>query len=85
MTPSGIEPATFQFVAQHLKHCATAAPNVNDLQDKSGPKRKCSIVVVLSDLQPITKTYNSRVSKNFNKVSSVESIRGAGRNAVTGR
>ena len=24
MTPAGIEPATFRFVAQHLKHCATA-------------------------------------------------------------
>jgi len=24
MTPSGIEPATFGFVAQHLSHCATA-------------------------------------------------------------
>jgi len=24
MTPSGIEPATFQFVAQPLNHCATA-------------------------------------------------------------
>ena len=24
MKPSGIEPATFQFVAQHLNHCATA-------------------------------------------------------------
>ena len=23
MTPSGIEPATFWFVAQHLNHCAT--------------------------------------------------------------
>jgi hypothetical protein len=23
MTPSGIEPATFRFVAQYLKHCAT--------------------------------------------------------------
>jgi len=27
MTPSGIEPATFWFVAQHLNHCATAVPN----------------------------------------------------------
>ena len=27
MTPSGIEPATFRFVAQHLNHCATAVPN----------------------------------------------------------
>ena len=26
MTPAGIEPATFRFVAQHLKHCATAVP-----------------------------------------------------------
>jgi hypothetical protein len=24
MIPSGIEPATFRFVAQHLNHCATA-------------------------------------------------------------
>ena len=24
MTPSGIEPATFRFVAQNLNHCATA-------------------------------------------------------------
>jgi len=26
MTPAGIEPATFRFVAQHLNHCATAVP-----------------------------------------------------------
>ena len=26
MTPSGIEPATFRFVAQHLNHCDTAVP-----------------------------------------------------------
>ena len=26
MTPPGIEPANFQFVAQHLKHCAIAVP-----------------------------------------------------------
>ena len=24
LTPAGIEPATFRFVAQHFKHCATA-------------------------------------------------------------
>jgi len=24
MTPTGIEPATFRFVAKHLNHCATA-------------------------------------------------------------
>ena len=26
LTPSGIEPATFRFVAQRLNHCATAVP-----------------------------------------------------------
>ena len=29
LTPAGIEPATFQFVAQHLNHCATAVPRSN--------------------------------------------------------
>ena len=28
MTPTGIEPATFRFVSQHLNHCATAVPNI---------------------------------------------------------
>ena len=28
MTPSGIEPATFRFVAQNLNHCATAVPEL---------------------------------------------------------
>ena len=26
ITPAGIEPAAFRFVAQHLNHCATAVP-----------------------------------------------------------
>ena len=26
LTPAGIEPATFRFVAQHLNHCAPAVP-----------------------------------------------------------
>ena len=26
LTPAGIEPAVFRFVAQHLNHCATAVP-----------------------------------------------------------
>ena len=29
MTPSGIEPATFRFLAQHLNHCATAVLPTN--------------------------------------------------------
>jgi len=31
MTPSGIEPATFRFVAQHLNHCATMVPIMKDI------------------------------------------------------
>ena len=29
MTPAGIEPATFQFLAQHLNHCATMVPSLH--------------------------------------------------------
>ena len=29
MTSSGIEPATFRFVAQHLNHSATSVPHMN--------------------------------------------------------
>ena len=28
LTPAGIEPATFRFVAQHLNHCANAVPQL---------------------------------------------------------
>jgi len=31
MTPSGIKPATFRFVAQHLNHCATATTNLRSV------------------------------------------------------
>jgi hypothetical protein len=31
-TPSGIEPATFWFVAQHLNHCATAVPCLSEIE-----------------------------------------------------
>jgi len=34
MTPSGVEPATFRFVAQHLNHCATAVPGVRIVHTK---------------------------------------------------
>ena len=28
LTPAGIEPTTFRFVAQHIKHCATVVPTL---------------------------------------------------------
>jgi len=31
LTPAGIEPVTFQIVAQHLNHCATAVPGENTI------------------------------------------------------
>jgi len=35
MTPAGIEPATFRFVAQHLNHCATAVKVGGSLNNAS--------------------------------------------------
>ena len=34
LTQPGIEPATFRFVAQHLNHCATAAPAPSSAESK---------------------------------------------------
>jgi len=31
LTPAGIEPATFRFVAQHLNHCATAVLELENI------------------------------------------------------
>jgi len=31
LTPAGIEPATFRFVARHLNHCATAVPRKSEV------------------------------------------------------
>ena len=35
MTPSGIKPATFRFVAQHLNHCATAVPSTRAMGEEN--------------------------------------------------
>ena len=32
LTPAGIEPATYRYVAEHLKHCATAVPTLYNEQ-----------------------------------------------------
>jgi len=31
MTPAGVKPATFRFVAQQLNHCATAVQQVHEV------------------------------------------------------
>ena len=61
MTPSGIEPATFRFVAHYLNHCATAVPQNTrrglekctgvNLQD-TGCERQCSVLWLVADLSP---------------------------------
>ena len=40
MTPSGIEPATFRFVAQHLNHCATAVQGLRSTQPQTEMGKK---------------------------------------------
>ena len=35
LTPAGIEPATFRFVAQHLNHCATAVALMDNNTDET--------------------------------------------------
>jgi hypothetical protein len=42
MTPSGIEPATFRFVAQYLNHCATI----------SGPRYACVVPLIIDKSKP---------------------------------
>jgi len=49
MTPAGIEPATFRFVAKHLNHCATANRNVYQGYFLGG---KCGRCVGLTNLSP---------------------------------
>ena len=38
MTPAGIEPATFRFVAQNLNHCATAVNTKTGWKQNTGNK-----------------------------------------------
>jgi len=44
LTPAGIEPATFRFVAQHLNHCTTVIQNVkgkiHPITGHKGPERE---------------------------------------------
>jgi len=40
LSPAGIEPATFRFVAQHLNHCATTVPLNETEKELNLPLRK---------------------------------------------
>jgi len=43
LTPVGIQPATFWFVAQHLNHCATAFSKVHRQNAAFSLKEKCPV------------------------------------------
>jgi len=57
VTPSGIELGTFQFVAQHLNHCATAVPQIMNVLCV-----KCALLVVSFDL---TGLHSNNVLQKF--------------------
>ena len=38
MTPAGIEPTTFRFVAQHINHCATVVTRVKVKKSRYRPE-----------------------------------------------
>ena len=40
MTPAGIEPATFRFVAQHHNHCATTVPHITSATHLCGKESR---------------------------------------------
>jgi len=46
LTPAGIEPATFRFVAQHLNHCATAVPNEHNHDRNKQTNKQISLMLL---------------------------------------
>jgi hypothetical protein len=52
LTPSGIDPATFWFVAQRLNHCATACPCAVLYNQKYTAIRTCTAFCLTDYLRP---------------------------------
>jgi hypothetical protein len=74
MTPSGLEPATFWFLAQYLKHCATAFPHIilysPNFRRKKKVNTKCvlfsiSFVWNISDYKKIWTKYYHKCTNVF--------------------
>jgi hypothetical protein len=64
MTPSGIEPATFRFVAQYLNHCATAVPHYIYIYSalENGKSNKCDVLHVVIVTRRVRKTAKAHIS-----------------------
>ena len=62
MTPAGIEPATFRFVAQHLNHCVTVVPFE---PHKLLVMLKVKLIYMRSAITLLALT-RAKVSRNFN-------------------
>jgi len=65
LTPYGIEPATFRFVAKHLNHCATAVPTKDTCLLYS---HKTNAVHKIYDIKAVHKQYDT-IMKQFADVS----------------
>jgi hypothetical protein len=71
MTPPGIEPATFRFVAQYLNHCATAVLLVYDVSGLSphvtlaDPLTR-EALYVLRNIETRSRNHFYRGKKSFN-------------------
>ena len=57
MTPSGIEPANFQLVAQHLNHCATAVPHYIKIVSETNDSNYIYFIVFWHFTLPVPMTY----------------------------
>ena len=56
LTPAGIKPTTFRFVAQHLNHCVSAVPRPDIVLHEKGEKACLLIdIAVLDDSNINTK------------------------------
>jgi hypothetical protein len=70
MTPSGIEPATFRFVVQYLKNCATAVPTIKINNLHSSTEAYKTYVHIYSDTKQNRK--NMKECKNMKEGKNIE-------------
>jgi len=61
MTTSGIEPATFGFVIQHLNHCATAVPYIRLILLVNTQNISANKIVDSSTIQRAETKYGLRI------------------------